>query len=201
MDEEEQTGGRSRALDHGVDSISSPPAVPISPMISQASRTPRVGFFGSIRDHLVDLDLLEAVARALPEASWCWSDRSRARRSGWPLHALPNVHFLGPKSHEEIPEYGRGFDVALMPWNDNEWIHHANPIKMKEYLALGLPVVSTDFPEVHRYSDLIRIAGDEAGFVAAVSSTLADGGLGTPEFATSGGRPRDLGRCRWSPPA
>ena len=66
----------------------------------------------------------------------------------------PNVHWLDFRPYEQIPGYGSGFDVALMPWLDNDWIKHANPIKMKEYLALGLAVVSTDFPEVDRYADV-----------------------------------------------
>jgi hypothetical protein len=51
---------------------------------------------------------------------------------------------------------------------------------MKEYLALGLPVVSTDFPEVHRYQHLIRVATDADGYISAVRQTLTDGGLGSP---------------------
>ncbi len=74
----------------------------------------------------------------------------------------------------------RGFDIGLMPWKDNEWIRHSNPIKLKEYLALGLPIVSTDFPEVHRYDRLVRIASTYNDFVTAVTATIADGGLATP---------------------
>ena len=80
---------------------------------------------------------------------------------------LPNVHWLGFRPYEEIPSYGAAFDVALMPWLRNDWIEQCNPIKMKEYLAIGLPVVSTDFPEVHFYSDTIAIAGDADHFVRA----------------------------------
>jgi glycosyltransferase involved in cell wall biosynthesis len=92
----------------------------------------------------------------------------------------PNVHWLDFRSYEQIPGYGSAFDVALMPWLDNDWIKHANPIKMKEYLALGLAVVSTDFPEVERYRDVIRIASGEADFIDQVRLTLKDGGLKTP---------------------
>jgi GT2 family glycosyltransferase len=175
------TGDRARELDHGVDVDLFVPSCSPLPADLAAIPGPRVGYFGNIRDNLVDIDLLEAVARRLPHAQLvlvgpvaCPPERLAA------LRARPNVHLLGPRPHEEIPAYGRGFDVALMPWNDNEWIHHANPIKMKEYLALGLPVVSTDFPEVHRYDHLIRIARGHDAFVAAVDETLRDGGLGTP---------------------
>ena len=175
------TGHRSRALDHGVDTELFRPSQEPIPADLQAIPRPRIGYFGAIRDHLVDLGLLEEVARRLPQASLvlvgpvvCPEERMSR------LRALPNVHLLGARPHDEIPGYGRGFDVALMPWQQNEWIEHANPIKMKEYLALGLPIVSTDFPEVHRYADLVRIAKDHDDFICAVTDTLSDGGLATP---------------------
>ena len=87
--------------------------------------------------------------------------------------AIRNVHWLGQRPYEEIPRWGSGFDVALMPWLDNDWIRNCNPIKMKEYLALGLRVVSTDFPEVRRYADVIRVAGKGDDFVALVRRALA----------------------------
>ena len=88
------------------------------------------------------------------------------------------MHWLGFRPYEEIPRYGAGFDVAIMPWRDNEWIRNCNPIKLKEYLALGLPVVSTDFPEVHRYASVVRIARSPEEFVQLVATTLDDGGPG-----------------------
>ena len=54
-----------------------------------------------------------------------------------------NVHWLGP--YEEIPSYGSWLDIAIMPRLDIDWMRQSNPIKLKEYLALGLPVLSTPF--------------------------------------------------------
>ncbi len=88
------------------------------------------------------------------------------------LLALPNVHWLGQRPHALVPSYGAGFDVALMPWHDNAWIRACNPIKMKEYLALGLRTVTTDFPEAHRYAGLLDIADGPADFVAKVRNAL-----------------------------
>ena len=95
------------------------------------------------------------------------------------LAELPNVHVLGPRPYAEIPSYGAGFDVAVMPWLDNDWIRYANPIKLKEYLALGLPVVTTRFAEADRYRDLIAIADSPDDFVAAIAATLAGQGTST----------------------
>ena len=86
---------------------------------------------------------------------------------------FPNVHWLGFQPYEKIPGYGSAFDVALMPWLNNNWIHHSNPIKLKEYLALGLPVVTIDFPEAQCYADHLAIARDPDDFIAAIRRLLS----------------------------
>ena len=71
----------------------------------------------------------------------------------------PNVHFLGQKPYSELPAYCKAFDVALMPFKLNELTLNANPLKVREYLAAGLPVISTPVPEVESVG-LCRIARD-----------------------------------------
>ena len=90
------------------------------------------------------------------------------------LKALPNVHFLGRKSYSELPGYCRAFDVALMPFRVNELTLNANPLKVREYLAAGLPVVSSDIPEVRKVG-LCKLATDEADFVRKIDECLAEG--------------------------
>jgi glycosyltransferase involved in cell wall biosynthesis len=169
----ELTGQRAHFLDHGVDvdHFTRRPAAE-EPVDLAAIPHPRVGFFGGLDSYLVDFDLLERLAREVPEAHLvlvgdadCSMDR---------FDELPNVHWLGYRPYEKIPRYGSGFDVALMPWLRNSWIEHANPIKLKEYLALGLRVVSTDFPEAHHYPDWIDVAAGPEEFVALVRKALAD---------------------------
>ena len=63
---------------------------------------------------------------------------------------------------------------------DSPWIRHSNPIKLKEYLALGLPVVSTEFDELDGYRDRVRTATDAAGFVAGIRESLEFGPLLEP---------------------
>jgi glycosyltransferase involved in cell wall biosynthesis len=178
-EEAASTGGRAYFLDHGVDlehfrhraASEEPPDLAAIPH-------PRIGFFGGIDDQTVDVALLERVAGEIPGAQLVLVGNATVPMER--LASLPNVHWLGFKPYEEIPRYGSGFDVAIMPWQRNEWIEACNPIKLKEYLALGLAVVSTDFPELQRYRDEVTIAGPE-DFVAAVRTVLADGGKGTAE--------------------
>lgn len=179
LQEEESalTGERAHFLDHGVD-VDHFTRRDVLPADIASIPGPRIGFFGSLDDYLVDFDLIEKVAQEFPEASVVLIGDATCSMERYAKY--PNVHWLDFRAYEQIPGYGSGFDVALMPWLDNDWIKHANPIKMKEYLALGLAVVSTDFPEVERYSDVIRIASGEADFIDQVRLTLKDGGLKTP---------------------
>lgn len=175
--EKASTAGRARFLDHGVDLDLFRRTDEIHAEVARLPR-PRIGFFGGFDDYVVDMELLARTAKSLPEAQVVLI--GDATCSMEPLTSLPNVTWLGFRPHEHIPALGSGFDVALMPWLRNGWIEACNPIKLKEYLALGLPVVSTDFPEVRHYAEWIRIAEDEEDFVELIRRTLDDGGLGTP---------------------
>jgi GT2 family glycosyltransferase/glycosyltransferase involved in cell wall biosynthesis len=173
-----QTGERSHFLDHGVDLDHFGGDVGPEPADLATIAHPRIGFFGGIDDYVVDLDLLERVATSIPDASLVLIGDATCPMDA--LEALPNVHWLGFRPYEQIPAYGAGFDVALMPWLRNDWIQSSNPIKLKEYLALGLPVVSTEFPEVHHYADCVAIARDADDFVELIREALDGRPVGTP---------------------
>jgi glycosyltransferase involved in cell wall biosynthesis len=177
--EQPLSGDRAVFFDHGVDFDRFANANGFPPADLAQIRRPIVGFFGGIDDYVVDLGLLRRVAEQLPECSLVLIGDATCPIDD--LLTLPNVHWLGFRPYEQIPAYGAGFDVALMPWLSNDWIEHSNPIKLKEYLALGLPVVSTDFPEVHYYSDAIAIARDADHFVELVREALDGRALGTQE--------------------
>ncbi len=108
---------------------------------------PVLGFFGLIADW-IDLELLEKVARAHPSGSLVLLGRARVELGA--LAGLRNVHLLGPRPYASLPAYCKGFDAALMPFRINELTLNSNPLKVREYLAAGLPVVSTAIPEVER---------------------------------------------------
>ncbi|HET9257235.1 MAG TPA: glycosyltransferase, partial [Pseudonocardiaceae bacterium] len=173
------TGERAHFLDHGVD-IGHFRRRDAAELPADLARIPepRVGFFGALDGFLVDFGLLERVAAELPEVSLVLIGDATHPMDRFEKY--PNVHWLGFRPYEQIPAYGSGFAVGIMPWLDNPWIAHANPIKLKEYLALGLPVVSTPFAEIAHYADRVSVAAP-ADFVAAIRSALAGGGAGTPQ--------------------
>jgi GT2 family glycosyltransferase/glycosyltransferase involved in cell wall biosynthesis len=168
------TGDRAHFLDHGVDlDLFRRRPASEEPEDLRAIPHPRIGFFGGFDDYIIDFDLLGRVARELPHAHLVLIGDATCPMTD--LEGLPNVHWLGYRPYEDIPRYGSGFDVALMPWLDNDWIRNCNPIKLKEYLALGLPVVSTEFPEAHHYLPWIGLAADADDFVARVRAALDEG--------------------------
>lgn len=127
---------------------------------------PILGFWGLIQDW-VDVGLIAEVARKRPE--WSIVLIGDQQTPADCLHNLPNVHLLGRRPYGELPLYAKGFDIALIPFRLNTLTRAVNPIKLREYLSAGLPVVSTALPEVERYGDLVQTAADTEAFINACS--------------------------------
>lgn len=130
---------------------------------------PRVGFVGGIDSHTFDPALFVEVARSMPEAQF-FLVGSCSLPEGWA--DLPNVHLLGKRDYEQVPAYMAAADVLIMPWNQSEWIQACNPVKLKEYLAVGRPIVSTPFPELARYEGLVHIADAAQSFAQAIRDAI-----------------------------
>jgi glycosyltransferase involved in cell wall biosynthesis len=143
-------------------------------------KRPIVGFFGDIEGNVtVDLDLIARTSRVLSDVSFVFVGRVVTDLGA--LRDLPNVSFLGKKPYEDVPRYGAQFDVAIMPWKQNRWIHYCNPIKLKEYLALGLPIVTTEFPEALHYRDVMYVARSRDEFINGIREAVAGRAVGTVE--------------------
>ena len=122
---------------------------------------PIAGFFGLIH-HWIDLDLVAAVAKRLPDMHFVLIGHVVADVRA--LRALPNVSVLGRKPYRDLPAYCAAFDVAILPFKRTELTRNANPIKLREYLAAGLPVVSTPLPEAEPYRPEVIFADDAQTF-------------------------------------
>jgi glycosyltransferase involved in cell wall biosynthesis len=134
---------------------------------------PIIGYFGLIADDWVDIPLLVHVARSFPTASLVMLGKVTMDVSA--LTREPNIHLLGRKPYADLPAYSKGFDVALIPFPVNEVTLNANPLKAREYLASGLPVISTAIPEVEVLgSCLIGHTPDE--FVSRIREALVNPG-------------------------
>lgn len=132
---------------------------------------PRVGFIGGIDRHTFDPELFATVAARLPDVNFVLVGAC-SLPEGW--CPLPNVRLLGRKPYEEVARYMAAMDALIMPWNDSDWIKACNPVKLKEYLAVGRPVVTTDFPALDGWRQLVRTAAGADAFAAAVRAALSE---------------------------
>jgi len=145
------------------------------PSDQAAIRRPRLGYFGVI-DERIDYPLLRAIAAARPEWQIVLIGPT-AKVNPADLPAGVNLHYLGPKSYADLPDYIGGWDVALLPFARNEATRYISPTKTPEYLAAGMPVVSTPITDVVRpYGELrlVRIADSPDAFIAGIEEALAE---------------------------
>lgn len=169
---------RAHLIRHGVDwdhfatAVQDPPPEPDD--ISDIEG-PILGFFGLIHDW-IDQDLLVSLARAFPDCTVVLLGKTRVDVSR--MEAVPNIRLLGQKQYGDLPAYAARFDVGLVPFVVNELTLAVNPIKLREYLSAGVPVVSTALPEilVFGHRDDVRVAEGHEAFIAGVGELLQQGG-------------------------
>ena len=167
---------RTFLVRHGVDHEHFRKALdPATRIPEDIARLPRpiLGYFGLIAQDWVDVDLLVRLASAFPGGSLVMLGKCTMEVAR--LRALPNVHLLGRKPYADLPAYCKGFDVGLIPFPISEVTLNSNPLKAREYLAAGLPVISTAIPEVEILG-LCRVATDAADFARLVGEELAHPG-------------------------
>jgi hypothetical protein len=131
---------------------------------------PLLGFFGTLQDW-VDFRLIRYLAEQHPE--WSIALIGPALTDVSSLDGLKNIHLLGAKPHSILPNYCKAFSVGIIPYHVNDRLLHVNPLKMREYLSAGLPVVSVPLPEVEEYRSHCAIARTHEEFKQSVEVVLS----------------------------
>jgi glycosyltransferase involved in cell wall biosynthesis len=161
---------------HGVDYNTFRKALdPETKVPDEIARLPKpvIGYFGLMAADWIDIDLMVKVAKHFSGGSMVLLGKVTTDMTR--LTSLPNVHLLGRKPFETLPNYSKGFDVAINPFPISEVTLNANPLKVREYLAAGLPVVSTKIPEVEVLG-LCRIGETPEQFIREIEEALKDPG-------------------------
>ena len=171
-----ELGAEPVVVPHGVDvaRFSGEPGVPRD--IASLER-PLVGFVGAVDDHVWTAAIV-AVADRLERGTVVIVgdvniDASTLRH--------PRIELIGRRPFDSVPAYVAAFDCCLIPFVANRLTEAVNPIKLREYLAAGRPVVATRLPEVEPYADVVSLADTPGEFAEAVIRSVVDAGSDADE--------------------
>jgi glycosyltransferase involved in cell wall biosynthesis len=129
---------------------------------------PRVGYFGLFHDAF-DGRLITAIVEKLPSVHVVLIGPGTADL------AHPRIHFVGPISRQARARVLQELDLGVIPYHINDYTRGVFPTKLFEYLAAGLPIVSTDLPEVRHFEPRVKIAHDANEFVTCVAAGIRAG--------------------------
>tara|TARA_Y100001970_G_scaffold281852_1_gene393492 strand:- start:30634 stop:31806 length:1173 start_codon:yes stop_codon:yes gene_type:complete len=132
---------------------------------------PVIGYIGTIF-RWINQEWIEFAANSHRELSFVFvgpvtTDISR-------LSKIKNIHFIGPKPYNNLPKYLKGFSVATIPFSVDGVTLKASPIKFYEYLASGIPIVSTDLPDLNPFRNHVKLVNSKEEFSFAIKESLQD---------------------------
>ncbi len=133
---------------------------------------PIIGFFGLI-ERWIELSLVRYLAEQRPNWTFLMIGRIAVPENEVPR--LPNIHYLGRRPYETLPAYGKAFTAAIIPYHLTQQVINSNPIKLREYLAMGKPIVSVSTPEIDKFREFVSIARTREEFLAHLDRAVAQG--------------------------
>lgn len=139
--------------------------------VAKVNIIPKVGYIGSL-DFRVDYNLLETLIQSKPGYEFTFIGRIIDQKNCDRLDSYSHVKFLGAQQPKDLPILLSQIDVAIIPFEKNEFTRNIYPLKINEYLAAGLPVVSTDFADLSDFKELIFIENDAKYFLKAIEASM-----------------------------
>ena len=140
----------------------------------QGIRRPIIGYIGAILSHRLDLDLLLELCKRKPEWSFVFVGKQDAEFEASELNQYSNVHFLGLKEEQQLPDYLAYFDVAFNPQAINDYTIGNYPRKIDEYLALGKPVVATTTDTMSIFEDVVYLGKNADDYIRLIEQAMKE---------------------------
>lgn len=145
---------------------------------------PRIVYHGVLSDFKVDFGLVNEATRLRPDWQWIFIGEEREGQNSTAIKALrqrSNVHFLGYKDYDDLPRYLAHMAVGLLPTLLNDYTKSMFPMKYYEYLAAGLPVVTTPLDFSKTCHSGLEVGSDANSFVTAIEKQILRGKLTASE--------------------
>ncbi len=134
--------------------------------VPRHEKGPVLGYLGSIDDR-IDIDLLESLLDRWPAASLLMVGRIMEPGIEQRLASHPRIELAGAQQPADLPAWVAKMDIGLIPFVTNEFTRFIYPLKINEYLAAGLPVVSTLFSDLSDFEGVIEVGAETETFLAA----------------------------------
>lgn len=162
---------RTFLLPNGADIYQFTKDVPIASDLENLRRNYEhiIGFHGTLVSW-VDFSLIQDIALNCTQ----WGIVLIGPDCGLPdtCRNVSNIHYLGSRPYNELPSYVRYFDAGIIPFEVRQVTHSANPIKMYEYLAAGVPLVATPIRECVKLSPIVRIGKNSSEFISQIKAGI-----------------------------
>jgi glycosyltransferase involved in cell wall biosynthesis/GT2 family glycosyltransferase len=153
---------------------------------------PTAVYVGSLHDDRLDVELVAETAAALPDVSIVLvGPDSLSKGSRETLHAVANVHRLGPRPYESVPAYLQHADVVIVPHRVTPFTESLDPIKAYECLAAGRPTLATPVAGFRELAGSLTIV-DRSVFAARLGELLHEPGPAAPLVEVPSWRERAL---------
>ena len=135
--------------------------------------SPIIGYYGTLTNSN-DWSLIKYLAKEKPDYNFVFIGKIREDVDS-EIFGFPNIHFLGHKPYSELPKYLKFFDVCIMFWKLTDWIINSNPLKTKEFLSMGKPIVSVRIYELEKnFPDLIYLCDTKEQFLFSIDIALSE---------------------------
>jgi teichuronic acid biosynthesis glycosyltransferase TuaH len=134
---------------------------------------PVVGYLGSIDDRF-DIDMMERVIQKLPNIEFHMVGRVVYEEVPKRLKQYANVKFFPPVNANDVPPIMGKMDIGIIPYLKNDFTAAVYPLKVNEYLSVGLPVIMTSFASLPDFNDVADLADDAETFINCIRKNLAD---------------------------
>jgi glycosyltransferase involved in cell wall biosynthesis len=145
--------------------------------------TPILGFVGAVSEYKLDIDLICEIAQSRPQWHWVLVGKVGEGQPGTKvdnLYKYKNIHLLGPRNYDDLPNYLAHFDVCIIPAPLNDYTHSMFPMKFYEFMAAGKPIVASKIDSLKEVSEIHYSYQSQVDFLKCVESAL-NRGIKNPE--------------------
>lgn len=169
---------KSVLIGHGVDFDQFVAARPLKgartsiPISMRDLHKPIIGFYGGMDEYRMDVELMIKIARHIHPGTLLLIGPKQMDLSR--VLAEPNVKHIAQIPPHELAVHAAHFDVGIIPFLQNEFNKMCNPTKLKEYLALGYPIVAMMLPAFKPYESLIYTANSHKDFLTRITTALQE---------------------------